>query len=129
MPSADEYLRAWEWELRAADSSPHTLRTYLTRIRHHLAWLEARQESPDSATKRSVTAYLLERRDTAAAKTVHTDWCALRSFYRWLVAEGDIASSPHGERACPQDDAPPVKVLSVAELRRLLAACAGSRVL
>lgn len=140
-----EYLRAFEWSLRAADRSPHTIRTYRTRVG---AFLE---ENPDPtvATKRTVADHLLARREGcrcvvsdakarrkcshcalsesgAAPKTVQTDWCALRSFFNWLVEEGDIAVSPMVGLRPPKTTPPPVQVLSSDELRRLLAACAGT---
>ena len=85
-----EYLRAWEWSLRAADSSPHTIRTYLTRVGQFL------QEVPDPlvADRRTVTNYLLRRRETGSApKTVATDYNALSNFFRWLVDEGDLPNT------------------------------------
>jgi site-specific recombinase XerC len=140
-----DYLRAFEWSLRAADRSPHTIRTYRTRVGAYL------EENPDPtvATKRTVADHLLARREGcrcvtsdatarrkcsncglpesgAAPKTVQTDWCALRSFFNWLVEEGDIASSPMAGLRPPKTTPPPVHVLSSDELRRLLAACAGT---
>lgn len=121
MSAPEEWLRAWEWSLRAADRSPHTIRTYLTRVGDFLA----SGQDPTTATKRTVTAYLLARRTTCAPKTVQLDYVALRSFYRWLVEEGDIADSPMVGVPCPKVTPPVVQVLTDAELRRLLAACSG----
>ncbi len=118
-----EYLRAFEWSLRAADRSPHTIRTYKTRVG---AFLEEVPD-PTEATKRTVADHLLARREAGAApKTVQTDWCALRSFFSWLAEEGDIASSPMAGLRPPKTTPPAVQVLSTDELRRLLAACAGT---
>jgi integrase len=119
----NEYLRAWEWDLRAHDSSPHTIRTYLTRVGHFLG------EVPDplSANRRTVTEYLLRRRQAGAApKTVATDYNALSNFFRWLVEEGDIPNTPLKGVPYPKASPPPVKVLSPAELRRLLDTCVGT---
>lgn len=117
------YLRSWEWSLRAADRSPHTIRTYRTRVGHFLGEVP----DPTKATKHAVSDYLLRRRlDGAAPKTVQTDYVALLSFFRWLVEEGDISASPMVGVPFPKAIPPAVKVLTASELRRLLAACAGS---
>jgi site-specific recombinase XerD len=118
-----EYLRAWEWSLRAADSSPHTIRTYLTRVGQFLV------EWPDplSADRRTVTNYLLMRRETGSApKTVATDYNALSNFFRWLVDEGDLPNTPMKGVPYPKASAPPVDVLTPVELRRLLDTCSGA---
>ena len=86
-----DYLRSWEWNLRAHDSSPHTIRTYLTRVGHFLGEVP----DPTTATKRTVSDYLLRRRQAGAApKTVATDYKALSNFFRWLAEEGDISATP-----------------------------------
>lgn len=120
--SMSEYLRAWEWDLRTHDRSPHTIRTYTTRVGHFLGCVE----DPTTATKRTITDYLLTRRQGgAAAKTVATDYNALSSFYRWLVEEGDVTTSPMVGVPYPRAIPPTVEVLTTADLRKLLAACSG----
>ena len=121
MANRDEWLRAWEWSLRAADSSPHTIRTYLTRVGDFLSVVD----EPTAANKRTIANYLMGRRQTCAPKTVQLDYVALRSFYRWMVEEGDLATSPMVGVPCPKATPPTVKVLTDAELRKLLAACSG----
>jgi site-specific recombinase XerC len=140
-----DYLRGFEWSLRAADRSPSTIRTYRTRVGAFL------KEHPDPTVvkKRDAANHLLARREScrcpasdakgrrkcsncglseagAAPKTVQTDWCALRSFFGWLVEEGDIASSPMAGLRPPKTTPPPVHVLTPHELRRLLTACSGT---
>lgn len=119
MSDRESFLRGFEWSLRAADRSPHTIRSYRTRI---AAFLED-AEDPLAATRRTITDYLLRRRATCAPKTVQVDWCALRTFYAWLLEERDLVSSPMAGVRPPKVTPPPVKVLTTAELRRLLAAC------
>ena len=104
MAERDEWLRSWEWSLRAADRSPHTIRTYRTRVGDFLGHVE----DPTMATKRTVANYLMARRTSCAPKTVQLDYVALRSFYRWLVEEGDIAASPMVGVPCPKVTPPTV---------------------
>jgi site-specific recombinase XerD len=121
MPERESFLRAWEWSLRAHDSSPHTIRTYLTRVDQFLRTVG----DPTAADKRTITAYLLSRRESCAPKTVATDFNAVSSFYRWLVEEGDIDRTPMAGVPYPKATPPTVEVLGTAELRKLLATCAG----
>jgi site-specific recombinase XerC len=116
-----EYLRSWEWNLRAPDSSPHD--SYLTRVGHFLGEVS----DPLTADRRAVTDYLLGRRLAGAApNTVAADYNALSNFFRWLVEDGEIPSTPVQGVPYPKATAPAVEVLSGDELRRLLAVCNGS---
>ncbi len=65
---------------------------------------------------------LLARRSPATAATRYR---GLARLFRWLVEEGEIASSPMARMRCPRAPEQPPEVLGLVELRRLVAACQG----
>ena len=101
---------AWLYAARYCDSlrveqnaSPHTVRNYMVDLRDYLRWSQRSSVDPLKPTHRQLRRYLAELdRAQYARRTVNRRLSSLRGFFRWLVVEGVIESSPadvlHGLR-------------------------------
>jgi integrase len=86
-------------------------------------------EQPRAIQQRSlwiaaVVLYALARWKPA---TAHNRYHALRSFFGWLVGEGEIKESPMARMKPPKVPEAPPPVLRHAELRAVIAACEGDK--
>jgi integrase len=122
------YCRWW----RTLNRSPKTLENY----RYTLERLAVRLGSPDggdydtkldrhlrTATIDDLRGYLGDRLEATSPGTAAVDFRAMRSFYAWLVAEGEIDVNPALRLRTPKVPETPVRVATEVVYRRLLAAC------
>jgi integrase/recombinase XerC len=114
------FLRSYVFHLRARNLSPRTIKATEEYLRPFLAL-----HDPLEASKRDIETYLGEMTERCKPSTVWTSWRHLRGFFLWLLAEGDISSSPMDGITKPIVPPTEVTVLSPAEVRRLLATCKG----
>ena len=118
-------LGSWRRHLAAQRMSPATLDTYSASVRGLDRYLasEAMPQAIVEIHRQHVEGYitwLLERWKPA---TAHNRYRALRSFFGWLVEEGEIAASPMDRMKPPRLPEEPPSVLREADFRKLLEAC------
>lgn len=113
--------------LRAEMKSPATIKLYMQSPKFFSEWLEStgRQASLENLNKDVIREWLGDLAGRNEVSTVRTRFGSLRRFCRWLVAEGEIETSPMATLSPPQPRPKPVPILSDAELTVLLKACAG----
>jgi site-specific recombinase XerD len=122
------YRRSFERGLRAANKSQRTVETYLDALDQLCAFLTEKgmPTAAESVTREHIESYLVELLDLGRAPaTVSNRFRALQQFFKFLVEEGEIASSPMERMTRPRVPDQPVEVLSEDELRALLATCSG----
>lgn len=120
--------RSWERSLRALNRSPKTREGYLESLGQLDDYLN-RTERPRtvaSVTRGDVEAFLGEVAGRWSPATVHKRYASLRQFFKWAVADGELAENPMAAMTPPTVPERPVDVLDDASLRKLLAACAGT---
>lgn len=98
--------------------------------RYFCDWLATQDRPPtlDQLTRHAVTewlAHLIDRGNEPG--TVATRLRGLRRFCRWLVLEGEVERAPTEGVEMPAKNDKPVRVLTDAELGKLLKACAVPR--
>lgn len=100
----DEDLRQWLDVLAGTERcSPHTLRAYEGDLQLLCDWLEARGRRLRAATLHDLRGWLAQAgQGTWAAATVARRVASVRAFYRWLLQEGRIASSPAARVRTPR---------------------------
>ena len=113
--------------LRAANSSEATIESYGQGVRQLALYLEAQDRlgQPSGVIRADVQDFLtdvLAHRRPATALTRHK---ALRAFFRWLVAEGELERSPLDGMAGPNVPEQPPQVLTMKDIGKLLAVCEG----
>ncbi len=116
----DAFLEMMSAERGAARN---TLEAYRRDLADYDHFLGARQRSPQSAQREDVVAYLasLDAQGLAAASAARR-LSALRQFHRFLCADQIRPDDPTRIVASPRARRPLPKVLSVAEVDRLLSA-------
>jgi integrase/recombinase XerD len=123
--SSDQALIALFIEMLAAErgAAANTLAAYERDLADFSAHLAAARRGLASATTDDVRGYLqqLEKRGLAAASSARR-LSAIRQFYRFLCAEGRRRDDPAAILEGPRRGRAVPKVLSIAEVDRLLAA-------
>lgn len=102
-------------------ASPHTLSAYRRDIEEYAGYLAGRGSDFERASVADIRGYIaeLETRGFAASSSARR-LSAMRQFHRFLFSEGVRADDPAGIVASPKRKAPLPKILSEAEVDRLL---------
>jgi site-specific recombinase XerD len=118
-------IDSWLRHLRAQRMSPATLSTYGTSARQLAAFLADRgmPTTPAGITREHVEAFVSDLLTRWKPATAHNRYRALRTFFGWLVEEGEIRDSPMARMKPPRLPEDPPAVLREHELRRILDAC------
>lgn len=128
-PDLAALLSSWQLSLEAEHKSPATIKTYVTSARLFIAWCDSTGR-PVTLDRRTVTAWeagLINGGSEPA--TVNVRHRGLRRFGAWLADEGEIESNPVAGLTPPKMDKKIVPKLSDEELRLLIAACGGKRLM
>jgi site-specific recombinase XerD len=118
-------LASWRRHLAAQRMSPATLATYSAAVRALDSFL-AVQGLPRGAAplrREHVEAFITQLLVDWAPATAHNRYRALRSFFGWLVEEGEISENPMARMKPPRLPEAPPPVLREPELQRLLEVC------
>jgi site-specific recombinase XerD len=119
---------SWERYLMAANKSPNTLRIYMTTVKALSAFLvsQGMPTRPDLITGEHVREYLA---GIPTPATRRLRFQTLRTFFSYLVREGEITKSPMTNVAAPQvpDDEAGRTFVSPEALDKMLATCKRSR--
>ena len=100
-----------------------TIAAYRVDLEHFGLFLEALgNPEPESLSKAQVSDYILLLKQAYARRTIRRRFSALNSFFRFLLAKGEIRRQPLAGFDLPQLDKNLPEVLSVAEIKLLLAA-------
>jgi site-specific recombinase XerD len=120
---------SWHLALEADGYSPNTLRAYAGALRSLVGWLAEHHPElrPAELERAHVRGWLAEVRRTHSRGTARGWFAGIRHFCRFLVAEGEATTDATEGITTPSPGEPITPVLSVAELRRLLRACEGTR--
>ena len=125
-PSVDDLARSFERYLRAGNKSPRTIETYLEAVAGFSGYLAATSKrSLDQARREDVEAWIAGLLARWKPSTAHNRYRGLHAFFKWAVAEGDLAASPMDGMKPPQLPEQPIDVVRPEHLARLLKTCEG----
>ncbi|MEA1921842.1 MAG: site-specific tyrosine recombinase XerD [Pseudomonadota bacterium] len=103
--------------------SEQTIAAYRVDLTHFGLFLEALgNPEPESLSRTQVSDYILLLKQAYARRTIRRRFSALNSFFRYLLAKGEIRRQPLAGFDLPQLDKNLPEVLSVVEMKLLLAA-------
>jgi site-specific recombinase XerD len=120
--------QSFDRALRAEGRSPETRRAYAQSIVQFGAYLSDRGLSSDvtSIDRSDLEGWIISVLETRSPATAATRYRALARLFSWLVEEGELARSPMLGMHGPVVPENPPDVLSVVDLRRLMASCKGT---
>jgi site-specific recombinase XerD len=121
------YLKSFTRHLQAGNKAARTIQTYTESLTRLAAYLEAEgmPTDPTMVTREHVESFIADLLGRYKPATAHNRYRALATFFRWLVEEGEIRTSPMDRMRAPAIPENPPAVLSEAQLTRLLKACEG----
>jgi integrase/recombinase XerD len=124
-PDLAALLKSWELHLRAERKSAETVKLYVGGVRYFLAWCEetATAAALDRPTVAAFVADLLDAGREATTARAYQLSC--RRFAAWLVEEEELDADPLAGMKPVKLDTKVVPVLTGAQLKALIAACAG----
>ncbi|KKL91032.1 hypothetical protein LCGC14_1898750 [marine sediment metagenome] len=108
----------------ATGKSPETLSTYLRHIEAFRSWCDERHERFLHTSKTTAETHIAEMLTSDYARsTVNTRVSALKSFYRWALAEGMRKGDPCRDIRMHKEAVVPRQPLTARECRCLIDAC------
>jgi integrase/recombinase XerD len=107
-----------------AGNSAHTVENYLRDVRRLVSHIAAGGiQGPDAITAARLRQFVYALKDLGLSPaTIHRQISALRTYFRFLVAEGHLTRNPSERLESPKRWRSLPAVLTVAEIDRLLAA-------
>lgn len=120
---------SWLRSLRARNLTPATVKVYDRSARiftAHLATAEPKLE-PEQIRQEHVETFLTVYADGRKPATVSVVYRALQQWFAWMVGQDELAADPTSRMQGPVVPEQPVPVLTDDQLRALLAACEGRR--
>lgn len=118
-----DLLESFELHLRAKNRATKTIQSYraaVTQMVEHLGTKPA-----DQITNADIESYLAAVLEKNASATARQRYASLVQFWKWAHAEGEVESNPMDRVQPPALVEQPVPVLTVDELRALIAASKG----
>ena len=117
-------VRAFRLYLQVEGLRPQTVSHYCRDV-ERLA-RRSPERSPSSLAANDIREYVRELTETLAPKTVREAQLALRRFFRFLTAEGEINANPVGDMKLMNFRVTPQPTYSEAEVKKLLLVCDAS---
>lgn len=120
--------KQWRRALKSDNKSDRTMTTYLYAVRILGEWASERPEpiEPSDIGPRDIREFIGELIDTTSAANAHTNYRALRTFFRWLVQdEEEIDRSPMDRTRAPIVPEKPVPIVRDDQIKDMIGACAG----
>ena len=81
-----DFRRSWMIRRRGET----TIRNYTYSLRRISSWLAEQDRTLSTAERRDLEAFIELRLEQVAPRTAHTDFKAMRAFYKWAVEDQDI---------------------------------------
>ncbi len=121
-------LVSWRRHLAAENKSARTIQTYTEGIRQLDDFLKLRgmPTDPITITREHIEEFIAELLQRHKPATASNRFRACKSFFGWLVEEGEIAVSPMARMKAPSIPEAPPDVLSEDQIRKLLDTCKGT---
>ena len=127
-PDFDVLTVSWELTLRADGYATNTVKAYQNAVRSLAGWLAKHHPEVGLAEleRQHIRDWLVEVRERHSSNTARGWFAGVRHFCRWLKSEGEADQNATSGVKTPAPGDPETPVLSDADLRALLATCAGT---
>ena len=115
--------------LEATNRSPRTVETYTDSVRTLHGFLAAGGDAPpiSKVNATHLRGFLVDQLARNSSATAHLRYRALVRFFKFLVEEEEIAQNPMARVEAPRVTPKEIPVLSIEQIRSLLAGCSSKR--
>lgn len=119
------YANEWRRALEADNKSPNTVRIYLHSVRMLGEWAHAQAPplEPEDVRAGHIRDYMKHRLDTTSPGNAHNNYRALRTFFAWLVDEGELDDTPMRRTRPPILPEKIVPIVTVEQVSAMIATC------
>jgi site-specific recombinase XerD len=119
--------RSFRRTLEAENKSPRTIEAYTDAVRLLATYLQADGEPllVSELRREHIQKFIADQLARWKPATAHNRYRGLHAFFKWAVAEGDLAASPMAGMKPPQLPEQPVEDIRPEHLARLLKTCEG----
>jgi integrase/recombinase XerC len=119
--------RSFRRTLEAENKSPRTIEAYTDAVRQLATYCQAHGYPVLAGELRGehIQDFIADQLARWKPSTAHNRYRGLHAFFKWAVAEGDLAASPMDGMRPPQLPEQPVGVIRAEHLTRLLRTCEG----
>src|SRR5215204_5815895 len=119
--------RSFYRTLEAENKSPRTVEAYTDAVRLLATYCQAhgRPLLAGELGREHIQEFIADQLARWKPATAHNRYRGLHAFFKWAVAEGDLAASPMDGMRPPQLPEQPVTVVRAEYLTRLLKTCEG----
>ncbi|MBM0203224.1 tyrosine-type recombinase/integrase [Micromonospora sp. STR1s_5] len=126
-PDFEILADSWELALRADAYATNTVISYRRALRSLAAWLDEHHPgaAPDQVTREHVRGWLVHIREATSSGTARSWFPGVRKFFRWAVEENECDTDPTDGIRTPPPNQTHTPVLSLDDIRKLLATCSG----
>jgi site-specific recombinase XerD len=116
---------SFERHLRATNKSPKTISNYSEAVRQLGSYLAAKGMPQDLGNLRRghVESYIDDLLNQRSSATARNRFASLQQFFHWAVDEGEVKNSPMAKMKPPKVSSKPPRVLSMDDLKKLVATC------
>lgn len=120
-----DLLPSWVRSLRAENKSPRTIDSYELAATQLLDYLTEHGHSTVAreVDRPAIQDFLIHVQATRASATAKQRYASLRQWFRWMELEEEIDTNPFDKLRPPKVVEQPVPVLTLDEIRALLATC------
>jgi integrase/recombinase XerC len=119
--------RSFRRTLEAENKSPRTIEAYTDAVRLLATYCQAhgRPILAGELRRQHIQEFIADQLARWKPTTAHNRYRGLHAFFKWAVAEGDLAASPMDGMRPPQLPEQPVGMVRAEQLTRLLKTCEG----
>jgi site-specific recombinase XerD len=110
-------------DCRARGLSSNTLRIYGDQLRAFLAWCDV--TTSQVVTANAMRRYFVQLAEHHNAGGVHQAYRVLKTFWRWIVNEGELEASPMARIAAPRLADDPLPPVALEDVRAMIGTCTG----
>jgi site-specific recombinase XerD len=116
---------SFERHLRATNKSPKTVSNYSEAVRQLGSYLVAKgmPQELENLRREHVESYIEALLTNRSSATGRNRFASLQQFFRWAVDEGEVKNSPMSRMKPPKVSSKRPRVLSIDDLKKLLATC------
>ena len=118
---------SFERHLRAVNKSPKTVSNYSEAVRQLGSYLAGKgmPQELENLRRGHVESYIEDLLTNRSSATARNRFASLQQFFRWAVDEGEVKNSPMSRMKPPKVSSKKPRVLSIDDLKKLLATCAS----